>query len=304
MFSRIGRLLPLCALGVGVLAISVSPADEQTSTASAEPIQMGLVKTLADESKAASLLVTHLFAALIKQETGVDGRVTFAGDAFQLGGLLEEKTYHLGFFYGVEFAWAQQEYHRLRPLVTVISKYHKWHARLVVSKDNKAADVAALKGKAVALPQRHVSHCRLFVEKTCARAGRAEPAAFFGDITYPCSTEDALDSLLTGDIQAAVVDNAAMDHYKAIKPGCFARLRVVQESEPFPPGVIAYRQGGLDKDTLNRLRSGLINAGKSPSAREIMSLFGVTNFELAPADFGERLASIAKAYPPKRSKPR
>jgi ABC-type phosphate/phosphonate transport system substrate-binding protein len=267
----------------------------------AQPIQIGIVKTVADQSKSVGRLVAHFFAALVKQQTGVGAQVTIAGDAFHLGGLLEEKKQQLGFFYGVEFAWAQQEYPDLRPLVTVISRYHVWHARLVVSKENKA-DLAALKGKAIALPQRYRPHCRLFLEKTCACSGQCHPAAFFGQITYPSSTEDALDSLLTGDIQAAIVDDAALDSYKDIKPGCFARLRVVQESEPFPPGVIAYRQGGLDRDTCTRLRSGLINAAKSASGREVMAIFGITNFEPVPADFGERLADIAKAYPRKRPK--
>jgi ABC-type phosphate/phosphonate transport system substrate-binding protein len=305
MFGHITRPLPLalCALGVGSLALSMSSGSE-TGARPAQPIQIGLVKTLADQSTSARRLVTHLFGALVKQQTGVDARVTIAGDAFDLGRRLEEKKYQLGFFYGVEFAWAQQEYHDLRPLVTVISKYHAWHARLVVSKDNEAADLAALKGKSLALPQRYRPHCRLFLEKACASSCRAEPAACFGHITYPASTEDALDSVLTGDSQATVVDDSAMDHYKEIKPGCFARLRVVQESEPFPPGVIAYRQDGLDRDTLARLRTGLMNASKAVSAREGMALVGVTNFEPVPADFGDRLARIAKAYPPKRPKTR
>ena len=103
--------------------------------------------------------------------------------------------------------------------------------------------------------------------------------------------------MLNGEAHAAVVDNSALDHYKDIKPGCFARLRVVEESEAFPPGVIAYREGGLDEATRNRLRTGLMNASKSVRGREAMALFGVTDFEAVPADFGERLASIRKAYP-------
>jgi len=292
--NQMGRLV-LCA-GLGALVIYVSAAGGSEAKSS-RPLHFGLVNTLADQSKSTSRLLTQLFAALIKQQTGVDAEVAVAGDVFDLSGLLESKKYQLGFFYGVEFAWAEHEYPGLRPLVT-LSKYHAWHARLVVPKGSAAEDFAALKGKDLAMPQRYRPHCQLFLRKQCARLGPAEPQAFFSHITYPSTIEDALDGLLNGDVQDAIVDNSALELYKDIKPGCFARLRVVAESEPFPPAVIAYRAGGLDNPTLNRLRTGLVNASKSAQGREVMALFGVTAFADVPTDLHEQLANIRKAYPP------
>jgi ABC-type phosphate/phosphonate transport system substrate-binding protein len=290
-------MVAVCA-GLGALASLASAADDSPPRSS-RPLQFGLVKTLTDQSNAASKVLTQLFAALIKQQTGVDAEVAVAGDAFDVGGSLHNKKYQLGFLYGVEFAWAEHEYPDLRPLVT-ISKYHAWHARLVVAKGNAAADFAALRGKDLAMPQRYRPHCRLFLQKQCARLGAAEPKKFFGQITYPSSVEDALDNLLGGDAHAAIVDNSALEEYRDINPGRFARLRVVVESEPFPPSVIAYRTGGIDKATLTRLRTGLVNASKSAQGREIMVLCGVTAFQNVPANLQEQLANIRKAYPPPR----
>jgi ABC-type phosphate/phosphonate transport system substrate-binding protein len=249
--------------------------------------------------------MTDIFGSLVKEETGVNARVSLAGDAFRLGRLLEDKKYQLGFFYGVEYAWAKEKYRDLQPLVIVISKYHAWHARLLVRKDSQASDLTSLRGKNLAMPQRYRPHCRLFMEKICARQGAsqgdrqgANPQSFFGQITYPTSTEDALDSLVSGEVQAAIVDDFAVDNYRDLKPGCFARLKVVEESEAFPPGVIAYRARGVAGDVLDRLRKGLMNAKNSVRGRELMALFGVTDFEEVPSNLRQRLSEIVAAYPP------
>jgi ABC-type phosphate/phosphonate transport system substrate-binding protein len=256
------------------------------------------VQTLfAEQPKVVVHFLVDRLGTFLTEQTGVDGKASMAGDALALGKLLHENKYQLGFFYGIEFAWAQQKYPDLRPLTLVISKHRCWHAKLVVAKDNPAGSVAALKGKDLALPGRHKPHCRLFLEKSCASAAHAAPKEFFGHITHPQSIEDALDSVLLGDVQAALVDELGWEHYQSIKPGGLARLKVIEESEAFPPGVIAFRVGGLAEATLDRFRAGLGKAAKSHRGRDTMALFGITSFDPVPGEFQRTLADIRKAYP-------
>jgi ABC-type phosphate/phosphonate transport system substrate-binding protein len=94
-----------------------------------------------------------------------------------------------------------------------------------------------------------------------------------------------------------VVDSVSLHCYEQVKPGCFARLRVLHKSECFPAAVIVYRKGALDADTLERFKSGMITANQNERGRELMTLWKLTAFEAVPDDFEQVLAGILKTYP-------
>jgi ABC-type phosphate/phosphonate transport system substrate-binding protein len=265
--------------------------------ATIKPIPFGLVKSLAhDQPKA----LEYSLGSFLKDQTGFDCRARVAGDALQLGKRMKESKYQLGFFHGIEFAWAQKKDADLRPLLMVISKYKAWHA-LVIVKKNSAASFAALKGKELVLPERNKPHCRLFLDKLCKQSGGSE--AFFGRISRTHSIVDALDSVLLNKAQATIVDDLGWEHYQDLKPGCHARLQVLEKSELFPAGLIAFRQGGIDKAVRERFKERLLHSGKTVQSREFMALLGITAFEPVPAGFDRSLAKILQTYPePHRNK--
>ena len=119
----------------------------------------------------------------------------------------------------------------------------------------------------------------------------------FAHLAAPATIEDALDDLVDGIVQAAVVDNVGLASYARRKPGRFAKLKVLLTSEPFPDTVVAYRDRCVDEATLQRLQQGLTQAHKSPVGRNMLALWNITSFEAKPADFESLLASSAKAYP-------
>ncbi len=69
--------------------------------------------------------------------------------------------------------------------------------------------------------------------------------------------ESALDDVVRGKYPAALVDTSGLEFYKDLKPGVFARLKVLVQSEVFPPVVIVYHKGALNDATLARIRNGL-----------------------------------------------
>jgi len=90
--------------------------------------------------------------------------------------------------------------------------------------------------------------------------------------------------------QATVVDTHALGFYKEIKGAVFAKnLRVLQESEVFPPAVIVYRQGGVAEATLKQFRDGLLKAHTIAEAAND-ELLNVDAFEPIPKDFAKSLA--------------
>ena len=82
------------------------------------------------------------------------------------------------------------------------------------------------------------------------------------------------------------------------KPGRFARLRVLEESDPFPPGVVFYRRNRLDAATRQIFITGMSAAHKTASGGRLMSLMRLKQFEPAPSDYLQRVADKLKDYPP------
>jgi ABC-type phosphate/phosphonate transport system substrate-binding protein len=234
----------------------------------------------------------------MKQLTGLNGKAMAGGDCYDIGQKLHEGKLHLGVFQGFEYAWALQKYPKLRPLMIAVYYDPQLRSNLVVRKDSPAGGIAGLKGKDLALPMGTKGHGRLFLERICNDCGPTGSAAFFNQIVRPEHGEAALDSLCDGHVQAALIDNVSFECYKLVKGGPSRRLKVLQQSEVFPPAVVTYYEGALDEATRNRLTRGMLDAARNPRTRELMELFKITSFEPVPEDYNETLANILRIYPP------
>jgi ABC-type phosphate/phosphonate transport system substrate-binding protein len=189
----------------------------------------------------------------------------------------------------------------LKPLVVVVSHHRQLHAHLVVRKDGPVSSCADLKGKVIAIPVGSREHCHLYLQRRCPGGG-IDPKNFFSEITTPASSEDALDDVIDGTVQAAIVDRHALDQYQHDKPARCNRLRVLSQSEMFPTGVVAYQEGALDESTLHRFHDGMIGAASTQRGRELLKLCRITAFEEVPADYDQLLGDIARAYPARPEK--
>jgi ABC-type phosphate/phosphonate transport system substrate-binding protein len=293
------RMMPLglAAMTAAIWALAAfrSGADQPARTA---PVQIGMVQTLFVDIPRPIVAVLALpFGNLMRDQTGVDGKLVIEGDAFHVGKALHEDRLQLGIFQGIEFAWAQKKYPDLQPLMIAVSKHRTLHANLVTSAANNAVGFAAFRGKDVAIPQRSKEHLRQFLQHGCKECGESDPQAFFSQVTHPAGTEDALDEVCSGTVQAAVIDTLDLEAYKAIKPGCFRRLKIVLVSEPFPTGVIAVHKDALAPQIVEKFRAGMINAHNNLKARELMAMFHLTAFEPVPADFEQTVTNILRSYP-------
>ncbi len=245
-------------------------------------------------------LLTPPFQSMMRDQTGLEGEIIPAGEALDLGKQLNDKSLQLGVFHGFEFAWVHQRYPDLKPLVIAINRHRLLKAYLVVRNDNPAASFGDLKGKVISVPRRSREHCHLFLDRELAKVPAVE-SEFFGKVVNHSSIEDALDDILRDKVQAVLVDGVALESYEQVKSGCFARLKVLRESEVFPPAVVVYRQGAIDDVTLGKFKDGMITANQSTRGKELMATWKLTAFESVPADFDLVLSNILKAYPAPRA---
>jgi ABC-type phosphate/phosphonate transport system substrate-binding protein len=138
------------------------------------------------------------------------------------------------------------------------------------------------------------------MERRCVKEGCA-PDKFYADVTHPTDSEDALDDVIEGTVQAAVIDGIALDAYKTSKPGRAKLLKTLLESEPFPSAVIAYNPSApipVDPAAVERFRKGLLSAQTTPQGKKLLDMCRITSFDALPEGYDKVFADIAKAYPP------
>ena len=292
------RIITLLAV---VLLASLAPLRGEERTA-AETTRIGVVNTLAPGMPTGLLSIAmRPFREYMEEKTGKSGEILRAGDAFDLAKQMHDGKIQVGIFHGHEFAWARQKHANLEPVVVCVNHLRLMRARLVVSAKSTAAGYADLEGQAVALPKDARDHCRAFLEGRCVKPG-VEPGKFYRQLVRPSDTEDALDDVASGRLQAAVVDAATFEGYKKANPARVRQLRVLAESELFPPGVIAYYEGKVAEADVKKMREALVNAKSAPSGKKTLSLLKLSQFEPAPADYDSALKAIARAYPPPAGK--
>jgi ABC-type phosphate/phosphonate transport system substrate-binding protein len=283
-------------LAVVVLAVmaGVVPAPAQ-APATAPNLKIGMLKGMfRDVQPAMVMAMSGPLRQLMTRQTGLDGQVELVSDAQTLAAKMASKELQVGVFHGFEFAWVSPSNPDIVPLVVTVPPGRSVQACVVVHKTSPAKKLADLKDESVLIPKGTKAHCLLFLdrERTGFVATTAAPAP-----NREKTVEDALDGVVTGDFPAALVDAAALSGYQSLQPGAYKHLRVLAESEKFPPAVIAYRRGALDEATAGRIKSGLVTAHQSVTSRPLMMLWNLKGFEDVPADYQQRLADIRKAYP-------
>jgi len=273
-----------------VLAAAFSAGAPAPAGDVKEPILIGMPETMIVDSADAVDVLKERLTTLMKEFTGLQGKLEIEKGPFEMAKKLEDKQLHLGSFQGIEFAWVQKKHPKLKMfMVSLIDtndadKAHQY-VQLLVRDKAPEKSFADLKGKTLAYPKKSKEHVRVFLQKNI---GDAPPATFFKAVVTSASVEGSLDELVNEKLDAVVADKTAVDFYKSLKPGAFRKLRVVQTSEAFPVGVVAYLEGGMDAKTLERIEKGLLKANKSERGQDLMGSWGIAAFQPVPADLPAR----------------
>ncbi|HMC88894.1 MAG TPA: PhnD/SsuA/transferrin family substrate-binding protein [Gemmataceae bacterium] len=297
MFRRGGLVIRLAATVLfGSLLTSNARGEEPAKRV--ESVRIGFASSLArDTPEVIVQIILEPFASLMESQTGVPGQLVLGGDVHNLTRRLKGNHFQLGLFQGVEFAWAQQACPELRPLMIAVNKQRYLQACIVVRNDSAATSVDDLRQQDVALPRHSREHCHLFLQRCCRERGQ-DAEHFFAHVVTPRGVELALDDVVRGKVQGAVVDCYGLDCYHHDKPGCFERLRTIKVSEVFPASVVVYYPGRLSAATLERMKGGMARANETAVGRQLLAAVRWTGFEPVPADYQKMLSDILKVYPP------
>jgi ABC-type phosphate/phosphonate transport system substrate-binding protein len=238
--------------------------------------------------------------SFVKDETQLNSEIIRENDWQDLADKMSKRDLHVGVFQGFEFARAREKYNKLQPLAVAVNVYTYPVVYVVTRRKDQASDFKGLQGQSLALVSNAPGYLKFYVDRQCDAAGK-KPDAFFSKIVYRDNSEDAIDDVVDGVIDATVADRATLDSYKRRKPARFNRLKSIAESKPFPPAVVACFDGVLDEATIKQFRNGLLDAANKEKGQTMLNLFRLTGFILPPADFNEHLAASLKDYPPENN---
>jgi len=283
----------LAAVILGLAAVTgTGPAKEPA------PVRVAMLSSMFRDVKPAMFnALSKPFYALVEAQTGLKSELLMVATPDEMRQQLESGKLQFGVFHGFEFAWMQQKSPALQPLMIAAPVHRPLKAFLVVHATCAAKSFADLQGKTLALPTGTREYSRLFAERACSQAGKPL-LEFFGKVTNPANAENALHDVADNkDVQAAVVDGAAMQCFAERNPGRLKKVKVIVTSEVFPESVVAFRQGMVDAAVVTRFSNGMANAHATPLGKQLLSLWAMAGFQPIPAEYKQQLATIAKAYP-------
>jgi ABC-type phosphate/phosphonate transport system substrate-binding protein len=290
------------ALITTALALGAAGLIPHAGAAAAPATRDGLLRISVVESffrdvpEKLAFALMQPFGMLMKAETGFESDLQRGGAALELGKKLAEDKVDLAVFQGIEFAWARQNYPKLRPLMLIVNQHPYRQAYLVVGQKAGIKAMADLRGKTLAIPRYTREHCYLFLARLCRLQGTT-PEQLFGKITKSANAEAALDDVVDGVVPAALIEEVPLSCYQRRKPGRSLGLTVLKRSEVFPTTVVAYRAGRLGQKTLDSFKDAMLNAHRTAIGRQLLSLWRLTGFVAVPSDYQAGLEKIVKIYP-------
>lgn len=291
------RLLRWSAVALGITMLSVLGV-EALAQQKPKVLHIGSSGTIAlNESKAREETAMQMLHDFIKSETGFENEIVTEKNYDEMAQKMAAGKLELGVFQGYEYAWAKEKYPKLVPLAVAVNVYPYRYAIIIVRADSKATKFTELAGQALAEPQAGLGQLPLLVERQVQAAG-GNADKFFSKITHPGTIEEALDDVVDGAVQAAVVDRVGLESYKRRKPGRFAQLKELMRSQPLPPPLVAYYDQVVEQPTLDKFKDGLINARKKEKGQRLLTLFKLTGFMPPPKDLEQIVSETQKAYPP------
>ena len=289
----------LFAFALGLLTVGLYAPVVPAQPPANQVLQLGMAKTFFHDVPQPFIdIATAQFAPVMKMTTTLDGKLNTQFGALEIAQKLDANQLQIGVFNGLEFAWAQEKYPALQPIVVAVNPFRDVRAFVIVHKDNPAKSIADLRGKTLAMTLGTKEHCWVYADRKCADNNQANAAAFFAKIERSQSAQDALDDIARKKVDAAVLDTISLEFYKKIRLPVFtAHMRVLQQSESFPAAVLAYKKGSLNDATVKKFRDGLISAHQNPAGADMMKMLNIEAFEAVPNDFAKSVADILKAYP-------
>jgi ABC-type phosphate/phosphonate transport system substrate-binding protein len=279
-----GRLFLVAA----VLAVFVSVASAQDD----KPVKVALLESVfAGQERDKVVQQIRPFADLVQRDTGTKATFDIASykemvPAFSRGEI------QLVILTGLEYGWVRAKNDQARALVHASIDSGATQTVVVVGQNEKAADLKELGGATVALPERVPYLTEHYIKSVMGK-----PIEESFKVQRADNVDDALENVIDGKVQAAIVTKANIAVFAERKPGRYRRLKVLHQSPEFPPATVMYHTKYADKAALRRFEDALLRSTQNVEGQRVLTLYKLKGFEELPTNFDAKVAAIVKQFP-------
>jgi ABC-type phosphate/phosphonate transport system substrate-binding protein len=284
-----------CAILLGVIA-----ARKPVSALEPDPppIRIGVLPTMFRGDKIAmTAAIKNPLQLEVEAQTGLECQLVLMLGLDDLRKQLGNGRVQFGLCHGFEFAWMKLKEPKLKPVMIASPVHRPLKVHVVVASASPATNLSDLKGKVLAIPNGSHATVTLFADRKCRCEGQA-PSQYFQTITTPVNAETALHQVYDDEVQATIVDGAALQAFAERYPARSKLIRTIMESEPFPMSVVVSRDGAVGSWVLHRFQIGMKTARSSVMGRQLMGLLHSAGFEAVPPSYDKQLAEFVERYPP------
>jgi ABC-type phosphate/phosphonate transport system substrate-binding protein len=256
---------------------------------------------LQEQKSRAKRALEHLIQ-LIGDEVGVpmELEILTSGtqpDLLKTAAKLRSGQVHVAAMTGLEYGWLRDLAGRgLQPLVISNAGLRTGESeQLIVREGGK--QLQELRGAKLAVFAKPYPSAHIYLRQL----QRARGSDFLSGRTAVLSNASkALQAVLSGGADAAIIDTYTLQGYQRVFPGQAARLRIVDRTKSYPMvPVVGFPQH------MNRIRAGLwgevqtelTRVHTNPRAAAFLEVWRVRGFNMPPGDYDRSAAQAAKDFP-------
>lgn len=276
------------------VTLIVTACVAQTWAGDKDNYQIGVPKSFFRDVPADLLpLAGQPFEELFKEQTGLNGKIAQEADAMSVAKKIDAGELQLGVLYGHEFAVVREKFPNLQPIVCAVDRPKKIQALIIVRHDSKAASLKDMKEPKLALATALKDHAKLYLDKQ--RTDEMVSGVFKTEKV--ATVHDAIHKVKDGSADLTVTDSASWAYFEKLYPGLSKNLRVLSQSDEFPPSVVVCKKGAIDEAAIKKIRDGFLAAHENSKVRSVLTVIHVEKFDAVPDDYDDRLKACLKAYP-------
>ncbi|MFD3445402.1 phosphate/phosphite/phosphonate ABC transporter substrate-binding protein [Microbacteriaceae bacterium 4G12] len=283
MFKKIVTIGASLALAVGVLAGcgSKETSGEKKDTAKAGYVPKELTVQFVPSQSADTLEAkAKPLEKLLGDKLGIPVKVSVSTDYNTIIEAMASKKVDVGFLPPTGYVVAHDQKkaanvalqaQRLgvddatgQPTKDLVDFYK---AEFVVKKDSNIKDIKDLKGKKIGY-QNVTSSAGYVWPAAVLQEAKIDPLKDVQPVTLK-GHDQALISLLNGDIDCAVVFQDARNAIKKDYPTVFDQTRIIKFTEKIPNDTISVRSD-MDKAWVEKIQNAFIEIGKDPAGQKII----------------------------------
>lgn len=294
--SNLRRLLG-CLIALSLTALMVTGCDSDADGDEAvdeDPVELSFAFQPQENPEGLQLDAEQL-GAFITEQTGYDVEIYLPTSYAAVVEALRSENADVAYFSGLPYMMAHDM--AGAELLVVEERdgqpfyYSQWYAL----EDSDIDSLDDLQDRSIAFTSHSSTSGFLFpmaevIEQGLVEEG-GEPGDFFGDVVYAGGYQQALQSLVNNQVEAAAASDYALETYLSEEER--ERIKVIAEQGPVPTHGLAIR-GDLDDEIKETVRQALLELNSEEHTELLRSVYGAER--LVEVDHDDHVDALQRAY--------